>query len=105
MIICSLPLPSGMGDLVATVDVLKEILDWSSDRPPWQRDALRRLVTQGELEGPREYFELRDLCKARYGLSEKRQADPLAAKHLPPPGAGCTPVSLVSLTHHAGVNA
>ena len=31
--------------------VLKEILDWSQsqDRPAWQRDALRRLVSKGEL--------------------------------------------------------
>ena len=31
------------------VMVLQEILEWSSDRPPWQRDALRRLVLNGEL--------------------------------------------------------
>jgi|GEM_PF-3794742 len=47
----------------ATADVLKEILGWSSDRPPWQRDALRRLVTEGEIsdEG---ITKLKDLCKS-----------------------------------------
>ncbi len=29
--------------------VLQEILVWSADRPTWQRDALRRLVVNGEL--------------------------------------------------------
>lgn len=29
--------------------VLQEILEWSQDRPAWQRDALRRLVLYGEL--------------------------------------------------------
>ena len=50
-------------------------------------------------------MELKELCKARHGLGEKRKADPLDAKHVPPPGARSNPVSLASLTHHAGVNA
>ncbi len=29
--------------------VLQELLEWSQDRPTWQRDALRRLVLHGEL--------------------------------------------------------
>ena len=32
-----------------TLAVLKQILDWSKDRPLWQRDALRRLVLNGTL--------------------------------------------------------
>jgi len=28
-------------------DVFADILDWSKDRPGWQRDALRRLLTAG----------------------------------------------------------
>ena len=31
------------------MNVLKEILEWSQGRPMWQRDALRRLVLNGEL--------------------------------------------------------
>ncbi len=87
-----------------TINVLKEILSWSSDRPPWQRDALRRLVTQGDLEEA-DVADLADLCKARHGLAEKRTPTPLESKHLPDSGPGIKPVSLTSLTHHRGVNA
>ena len=31
------------------MNVLQEILIWSAGRPAWQRDALRRLITAGEL--------------------------------------------------------
>jgi hypothetical protein len=31
------------------MNVLQEILEWSQGRPMWQRDALRRLVLNGEL--------------------------------------------------------
>ena len=31
------------------INVLNEILKWSLERPPWQRDALRRLVTKVNL--------------------------------------------------------
>src|SRR3546814_13658634 len=31
----------------ANKTVLETILDWSADRPLWQRDALRRIVTGG----------------------------------------------------------
>jgi hypothetical protein len=30
-------------------DALRAILDWSKDRSAWQRDALRRLLQNGEL--------------------------------------------------------
>lgn len=29
--------------------VLETILDWSKDRPLWQRDALRRIIANGRL--------------------------------------------------------
>lgn len=90
---------------MATVNVLGEILVWSTERPLWQRDALRRLVAQGELKDP-DIIELADLCKASHGLVEKTvKAEPLDAKHLPQSNATSKPVSLVSLTHRSGVNA
>ncbi|MCH8342434.1 MAG: AAA family ATPase [Planctomycetes bacterium] len=89
---------------MANVDILQEILDWSSTRPPWQCDALRRLVTRGEIDDD-DVNDLTNICKARHGLAAKRKPEPLEAKHLPEPGAGSEPVSLTSLTHHEGVNA
>jgi hypothetical protein len=34
--------PPALGD--AKVTVLEQLLEWSRDRPAWQRDALRRLA-------------------------------------------------------------
>jgi len=86
------------------VDVLREILEWSPTRPAWQRDALRRLVTQGELSNS-DLQELTELCKAAHGLAENHGALPLEERHIPVRGAGFDPVRLTSLTHHSGVNA
>lgn len=87
-----------------TVNVLKEILDWSQSRPIWQRDALRRLVLKGDLDES-DIRDLENLCKSKYGLGDREIPVPIQAMHLPGPGAQAKPVLLQSLTHHAGVNA
>ena len=86
------------------INVLSEILTWSLGRPHWQRDALRRLITKGELD-QLEINELANFCKSRHGLVDRTNPVPLNASHLPQPDAGKKPVSLKSLTHHIGVNA
>ena len=89
---------------MARVNVLKEILEWSSGRPFWQRDALRRLVTTGKLDET-DIQELSNLCKSTHGLGDRAKPLPLDENHLPQPDATNKPVSLESLTHHGGVNA
>ena len=89
---------------MATINVLQEILTWSSGRPDWQRDALRRLVRKGEIDDT-DILELANLCKAPHGLGNRIPAGPLSAHHLPQRSIGTKSVSLASLTHHAGVNA
>ncbi len=84
--------------------VLEEILQWSQDRPAWQRDALRRLVLKGELSDD-DVRELTDLCKSAHGLAEQQDIAPLAKEHVPEKTAGSVPVSLASIFHHRGVNA
>lgn len=84
--------------------VIKEILEWSSERPAWQRDALRRLVLSGELLDD-DISALTDICKSTYGLAEQQVVAPLTKEHVPDKGAGAAPVSLVSIFHHRGVNA
>jgi energy-coupling factor transporter ATP-binding protein EcfA2 len=84
--------------------VLQEILEWSSDRPGWQRDALRRLVLNGELSDD-DVRVLTELCKSAHGLAEQQETTPLAGEHVPDRAAGAGPVSLVSIFHHRGVNA
>lgn len=83
--------------------VLKEILQWSQDRPTWQREALRRLVLNGEL-ADEDISSLAEICKSGHGLSVQRDTVPLAKEHVPDQTAGA-PVSLVSIFHHRGVNA
>lgn len=56
--------------------VLQEILEWSYDRPVWQRDALRRLVLNGELSDS-DIDVLTEICKARFGLAEQQDFTPL----------------------------
>lgn len=84
--------------------VLQEILDWSQDRPAWQRDALRRLVLNGELSDD-DIRDLSAICKSAHGLAELKEVAPLANNHVPDRGAGSAPVALVSIFHHRGVNA
>ncbi len=74
--------------------VLEIILEWSADRPAWQRDALRRIVQAQKLTDA-DVAELAALCKR--GRTEQPaeagpQAQPLLASHLPAnPGAGWRP--------------
>lgn len=84
--------------------VLKQILDWSSDRPTWQRDALRRLVVNGDLTDL-DIRELAEICKSDYGLVEKVEAKPLAKEHVPSGAATTAAIALDSIFHHKGVNA
>lgn len=83
--------------------VLQEILQWSQDRPAWQREALRRLVLNGEL-ADEDINALAEICKSGHGLAEQRDTVPLAKEHVPDQTAGA-PVSLVSIFNHRGVNA
>jgi len=85
-------------------DVLAEILDWSSKQPSWQRDALRRLFTAGSLSSD-DADELLEICKALHGLAKPKAAMFLEKEHLAIKEGDGKPVSLVSLTHHRGVNA
>lgn len=86
------------------MSVLKEILDWSQDRPLWQRDALRRLVQNGELSDA-DVMELVEICKGAHGLSEQADAISLATEHIPTIDTKSDQVVLDSIFHHRGVNA
>lgn len=90
--------------MTASVNVLQEILSWSKERPGWQRDALRRLVINGELTN-QDIRELGDICKGDYGLADRKTAVPLASEHVPAASATALAVSLESIYHHKGVNA
>jgi energy-coupling factor transporter ATP-binding protein EcfA2 len=86
------------------VTVLEEILAWSQDRPAWQRDALRRLLQNGQLSDD-DVGVLTNICKSSQGLAEQPEIVPLAEEHIPQSASGMAAVSLVSIFHHRGVNA
>jgi len=84
--------------------VLEELLEWSQDRPAWQRDALRRLVLSGDVFDD-DIHALTNICKSAHGLAEQQDIAPLTKEHVPEKIAGSAPVSLVSIFHNRGVNA
>lgn len=86
------------------VSVLNEILEWSQDRPVWQRNALRRLVCSGELT-KNDISELLEICKSEHGLCEQQNSLPLAKDDIPGDNASSSPVFLASIIHVHGVNA
>jgi hypothetical protein len=59
------------------------LLEWAAGRPPWQRDALRRLALHGELTDD-DLEDLRSQIESAQGLPAQNppEAIPLAAEHL-----------------------
>ncbi len=86
------------------MNVLQEIFSWSVERPTWQRDALRRLIVNGDLSDS-DIRALTEICKGDHGLVEKPEASLLAKEHVPDAGGTAAAVSLASIFHHKGVNA
>lgn len=86
------------------MSVLNEILEWSQNRPLWQRDALRRLVLNDELL-EEDILELGEICKSVYGLSEQQNILPITTDHIPSVDTASAQVVLNSIFHHQGVNA
>src|ERR1017187_6903946 len=92
------------GQQNATQDVLGEILEWSTERPGWQRDALRRLFTAGKIS-EEDLGELVELCKSPHGLGKAMTPEPMKGEHLAVSSPQTVPVSVLSVTHRRGVNA
>ena len=86
------------------VNVLRELVEWSKDRPLWQRDSLRRMVTNGDLTD-QDLRDITDICKSQHGLGERVNSIPIESTHISRSGVRRKSVSLDSLTHHSGVNA
>lgn len=79
------------------------ILEWSKDRPAWQRDALRRLFVQ-DVVTQKDISELSAICKAAHGLHDSVPSEPLTNFHLAAQVGATEVTTLVSITHHQGVN-
>lgn len=85
-------------------ELLEDVLAWSSGRPSWQRDALRRLFAKGSLD-PEDISSLVEICKAAHGLAHPQPVQALSREHLRVHEAARSSVTLVSMIHDGGVNA
>lgn len=88
--------------------VLEDVLNWSTERPAWQRDALRRIVTQDALTD-RDITELTEICLNTHGVADPGvpllAPDPLSEQQLPATADVLERVQLVALRDIEGVNA
>lgn len=84
--------------------VLETILAWSTARPAWQRDALRRIVQNGHLDDS-DIKDLVALCKARWSTpTVPATPKPLDRSHLPADPRSAAAVSLLSIEDVLGAN-
>lgn len=84
--------------------VLERILDWSTSKPTWQRDALRRIVSQGRPDDT-ALAELVVLCKQGKGAAGTGlTAIPLDKTHLPATPGHEESVFLHAISEVCGVN-
>jgi hypothetical protein len=74
------------------------LLEWSGDRPDWQRDALRRIAQTGELsDADREAVRLRVRHAHGIQVDGDVTCTPLGAEHLPPGDAAVEPTILCGI--------
>lgn len=76
-----------------------ELVTWAQTRPRWQQDALRRLVTGGDLTDA-DVEELAKLC-----LDPGAPFEPIGAQHIAQEAANAEPIALVRMDNPTGVNA
>ena len=95
---------SFVADIIDVKTPLERILVWSQSRPIWQRDALRRILTQPSVTDE-DIADLAKLCLKGAGDSTiEIEACPLEAKHIPrDPGPGES-IRLKSISNVVGVN-
>lgn len=88
--------------------ILQEILNWSKDKPIWQRDALRRIIENDEIKD-KDLEELRHICKAIHDSeldqSLVENAGPLTVDHIPIQIPGVSKVTLNSISNTENINA
>lgn len=74
-------------------DAPQRILQLPQERPEGQREALRRLVLNGELDDE-DINTLAEIRKSGHGLAEQHYTVPLAREHAPDQVAGA-PISVL----------
>ncbi len=91
-----------------TGSALRAVLEWSEERPDWQRDALRRLYESGALSVEDEE-ELYAIARSARGVGDTTsvagKTRPLSNVHLPAPSTPGAPVTLGAVRDVRHVNA
>ena len=81
------------------VSVLDAVLQWSASRPLWQRDALRRLVTEGSVERA----QVTAYAAACLG-EDPGTLEPLVQDHVPASASDEQPVAVLGIHSATNVN-
>lgn len=79
---------------------LSNLIEWSLDRPSWQRDALKRIVLQEKDLSTTDIEELTEIC-----LDSSSAFDPLTSDDVKAGIVTADPVSIVSVENPIGINA
>jgi len=89
------------------ISAFHEILKWSVSRPDWQRDALRRIIVKGTLDG-NDIQELTGLCRSKHGIAPaagtSTKAEFLDKAHIQPEISSEASVTLLSIGKLQNVN-
>lgn len=85
---------------ISEEEALNDILTWSLNRVPWQRDALRRLITTGETLTNESLDDLYQIC-----INSEATFSPLSEEHVSPESVLGQAVSLTKIENPLGINA
>jgi len=93
---------------VPCTNIYPELMDWSTTRPAWQRDALRRLILSPNITA-KDLQEIESLCKISHGIKSESSPDlkpqPLKQEHIPCQFPQDIPVRIASISEVKNVNA
>lgn len=97
-----------LNDSRTGTNILADIVQWSRDLPGWQRDALRRIVENGELTSD-DIADLSEICRTEHGVAdptpEPAAAQPLLDGHVPAGVTSGEAVAITSISNVENVNA
>jgi len=93
---------------MACTNIYPELLEWSSTRPMWQQDAIRRLILNPNIT-VRDIQEIEYLCRTSYGIGDQvfvgLKPQPLEQEHIPCQLPEEVPVRILSISEVKNVNA
>ena len=89
-------------------NIYPELLKWSTTRPAWQQDALRRLILSPNIT-TKDFQEIESLCKISHGIKSESSPDlkpqPIKQEHIPCQFPQDIPVKITSISEVENVNA